>query len=99
MKAEEEKAEEEKAQMEDNIVPKMETESDVDMQSNDRPLLAMYGFKCDICGKVLTQSGLEPSHSVIQSLKKNFYSVLILHFPEAILFSISCVSSSEYFLF
>ena len=37
------KAEEEKAKLEDNMVPKMETESGVDMQSNARRLMAMYG--------------------------------------------------------
>ena len=66
------KAEEEKAQLEDNIVPKMETEPGVDMESNDRPLLAMYGFKCDICGKVLTQSGSLKRHRRLHTGEKPY---------------------------
>ena len=42
--------------------------------------------------RLALKKSLEPSHGVIQLLKKNFYRVLILP-----LFSIPCVSSSEYF--
>ena len=46
--------------------------------------------------RLALKKSLEPSHGVLQLLKKNFYSVLLLHLLKPLFSVFHGVSSSEY---
>ena len=64
-----------------------------------RPFVFRKGsLLTDITTRLAFRKSLEPSHGVIQSLKKNFYSVLILHLLKP-LFSIFVFQALSFFCF